>query len=60
MSKASEIRRQRGDYRPQNRTKPTTGNLGPRDPGPHGKTLEQGHLRWMTDYAQGRIERKSR
>lgn len=23
------------------RTKPTTGNVGPRDPGPHGLTLDQ-------------------
>jgi hypothetical protein len=29
------------DYVPRARTKPTTGDIGPRDRGPHGKTLEQ-------------------
>lgn len=38
MTRGSEIRRKQGFYGPRVRTKRTTGNLGPRDPGPHGLT----------------------
>lgn len=38
MSKAADKRREQGFYGPRRRTKPTVRELGPRDPGPHGKT----------------------
>lgn len=39
--KKSEIRKRLGLYAPTVRTKPTVRQLGRREPGPHGKTLER-------------------
>ena len=39
--KASTKRQRNGQTQVRGRTKPTTGDLGPRDPGPHGLTLDQ-------------------
>jgi hypothetical protein len=39
MTKGSEIRRKAGFYGPRVRTKSTTGQAGPREPGPHGLTV---------------------
>lgn len=41
MTKGSSMRKQRGQVQVRSRTKPTTGNLGPRDPGPHGKSVKR-------------------
>lgn len=52
MSKAANIRKERGFYRPNGaaaRTKVTSGYIGPREPGAHGKTRQQTHIKVMDD-----------
>lgn len=41
MTKGSTIRKRQGFYTPHRRTKPTLSEGEPREPGAHGKTLNQ-------------------